>query len=73
MKIAALTVTALALATLPGCIIVATDRHYYPATKKELEAARQVDQGAPAPSIRNDYKEQLAKLGPSSSVDAFKA
>src|SRR5689334_24070772 len=72
MKIAALTATALVLATIPGCIIVATDRHYYPATKKELEAVRQVDQGAPTPTIRNDYKDQLAKLGPSSNVEAFK-
>jgi hypothetical protein len=72
MKILAWTVTAAVLAALPGCIIVASDRHYYPATKKELDAARQVDPGAPTPSIRNDYKDQLAKLGPGSNVDAFK-
>ena len=71
MKLAALTVTALALAALPGCIIVAND-HHYPASKQELEAVRQVAPGAPAPTIRNDYKDQLAKLGPSSNVDAFK-
>lgn len=72
-NLVALTATALTLATLPGCIIVATDRHYYPATKKELEAVRQVDQGGAAPSIRSDHKDQLARLSPGMSFDSFKA
>jgi hypothetical protein len=71
--LATLTAAALGLATLPGCILVATDRHYYPATKKDLDSVRQVEPGGAAPSVRSDYKDQLAKLTPGISVDAFKA
>jgi hypothetical protein len=60
------------LAALSGCIIVATDRHYYPATKKELEAVRQVEPGQSAPTVRGDHKDDLAKLTPGMSVESFK-
>ena len=73
-SVAALTVSALALATLPGCIIVATDRYDRPhhATKAELAAVRQIEASDRPPSIRSEYREQLTRLAPGMSVASFK-
>jgi hypothetical protein len=60
-------------AALSGCIIVSSDRHYYPATKKELEAVRQVDPGQGPPTVRTVYADQVGKLMPGMPVDSFKA
>jgi hypothetical protein len=73
MKAIGLIASAAVLAAIPGCIIVATDRHYYPATKKELEEVRQVQPGEAAPSVRTVHQEQLSKLTPGTSVEGFKS
>src|SRR5204863_5960085 len=59
-------------ATLPGCILVATDRHYYPASNKELAEVRQVEPAEAPPSVRSMHQDQLSKLAPGASVEAFK-
>jgi hypothetical protein len=68
-----LAVATLGLAALPGCILVATDHCQRSPTQAELDAVRQVEVSSSAPSIRTDYKEQLAKLTPGMSVDSFRA
>src|SRR5262245_46560854 len=72
MKAVALIAVAAVVSTLSGCIIVATDRHYYPATKKELEEVRQVQPGEAAPSVRTVHQEQISKLTPGTTVEGFK-
>ena len=71
--LATFSLTALTLAALPGCILVATDRHYYPASKQELEACKQVDSADAAPTVRTVYHDEIAKLTPGMTIDAFKS
>jgi hypothetical protein len=73
MKAIGLIASAAVLAALPGCILVATDRHYYPASKKELEEVRQLERGDAPPTVRTIHQEQLSKLTPGTSIEAFKA
>lgn len=73
MKAIALIAVATVVSTLSGCIIVATDRHYYPATKKELAEVRQVEPGEAAPTVRTVHQEQISKLAPGTSVEGFKS
>jgi hypothetical protein len=71
-SILALTFSALALASLSGCIIVATDRTYHSASKKDLASVRQIDPTQGVPTIRSEYKEELSKLAPGMSVASFR-
>jgi hypothetical protein len=61
--------TAFGLA-IPGCLIVATDRHHH-ASKAQLSDTREVEPGCP-PSFRNEHHDRLAQLGPSTTVEDFK-
>jgi hypothetical protein len=73
MKAIGLIASATVLAALPGCILVATDRHYYPVSQKELEEVRQLERGDAPPTVRTVYQEQLSKLTPGTSIETFKA
>jgi hypothetical protein len=70
--LATLSLSAVVLAALPGCILVATDHDHCPATKQQLEAVRQVEPTEGAPTVRTVYHDQISKLTPGMSIDAFK-
>src|SRR5690348_14060306 len=74
MKTIAAAGVALSLAVLPGCIIVATDHYEHPhhASKEELANIRQVEGTEGPPRLRREYHEQLSKLAPGMSPDAFR-
>src|SRR3954466_15196163 len=57
---------------LPGCIIVATDRHYRRASETELESVRQIEPAQPSPTIRTNYRDQLPRLSPGDSIASFR-
>jgi hypothetical protein len=71
-KPAVLALTAIGLATIPGCIIVATDHHGRPASKTELAAVQCVEPGQGPPNIRTAYRDQLSKLAPGMTQDQFR-